>query len=283
MFFEVTREYKLKSREAWGELLLRAATWKRREFFRFWNEIQGSDLNALTTEEKWNLIFERLQPLRPIQLPSEIRFISFVDVEYPEELFELPQPPLGLFVCGEFAEPPYFSIVGSRKPLPFTRRVTLDLATRLATLGYTIVSGGALGIDGAAHEAAIRAGGRTIVVLGSGIRRLYPRSHENLFSAIVKNGGTLISEYAPFVEPKNYHFPERNRIIAALSSKLFLAQAHAKSGSLLTARTALDMGKDIYVLRPVPGDSNFAGSQDLIDAGARSVIDAEDLEIEALR
>jgi DNA processing protein len=116
------------------------------------------------------------------------------------------------------------------------------------------------------------------VVLGGGILRPHPRSHFQLFREVVAKGGALLSEYPPHFEPRPYTFPERNRLIAALSDFLFLAQAHDKSGSLGTARFALDLGREIYVLRPVPGDPNFSGSQALIDSGARILVDARELD-----
>ncbi len=273
------------SRNDWEDRFLRAAFWKRRSFFKIWNSMQSSeDWAYASIERKWTRIFEELGSMPPVRLPREIQFISRLHSSYPEALLELSQPPLGLFVRGIWKSGlPRIGVIGSRKPTPYARRVARDFSIKWSRAGFVIVSGGAIGIDGEAHQAAVESGGITLVVLGSGHNNIYPRYHENLFRDVLQSGGCIVSEYPPDTAPQNYYFPERNRIIAALSDLLFLAQAHEKSGSLSTARTALDLGKDIYVLRPVAGDENFAGSQALIDAGAKSLLDPLDLDLSHLR
>lgn len=279
-----------------SEILLRIACYRRRQFFKFWNKLHDQEREGrlfLSLSEK--LIFllnpENLRSpeqevdflnLPPVKLPSQIRFVAMGDAEYPLGLLALPQPPLGLFVQGSLVpesptREPRVAMIGSRKPSVYSSRLTRELSREWTRRGFVIVSGGAIGIDGEAHKSCVENGGKTWAVLGGGHRFLHPRSHVNLFSEILKKGGALISEYPPDFEPKPYTFPERNRLIAALSDVLFLAQAHEKSGSLSTARTALDLGRDIWVLKPIVGDANFLGSQALIDAGARSCLSPEDI------
>ncbi|MBN8555236.1 MAG: DNA-processing protein DprA [Deltaproteobacteria bacterium] len=259
------------------EKLLSAAFFCRRDFFKLWNQIRNSEDTYLTPEEKCQLIFEKLEGLSPIHLQPPIRFISMLSAEYPQILLELPQPPLGLFILGSIGAGPFVGIVGSRKPTPYSQRVTRDVARIWSSQGLCIVSGGAYGIDSIAHQTTLENNGKTIAVLGGGLRRLYPKTHIRIFEEILKKGGALVSEYPPETDVRPYFFPERNRIIAALSDSLFLAQAHEKSGSLLTARAALDMGREIFVLRPIQGDVLYAGSQSLIEAGAHCLIDAKEL------
>lgn len=266
-----------------SEILLRMAAYKRSLFFKLWNELQTSELFGLKVLEKLERIFEKFRelaielPAAP-KLPASVRFLSMLSSGYPEAFFELPQPPLGIFVEGDLANHRRGAVIGSRKPIPYSRRLTREIVKLWVERGLSIVSGGALGIDGEAHQACLSEGGHTIAVLGGGLRRLYPRTHLNLFASILKSGGALVSEYPPDFDAKPYTFPERNRLIAGFCDFLFLAQAHDQSGSLGTARAALDLGREIYVLRPVLGDANFAGSQALIDAGAKTLIDARELE-----
>jgi DNA processing protein len=272
--FEPSSEPDLLSLE---EKLLSAASFCRRDFFKLWNQVQASEWAFARPEQKCEIILRQLKQLRKTHLPDSIRFVSMISADYPPALLELPQPPLGLFITGELGGGPFVGIVGSRKPTPYAQRVTRDVAKIWANRGLSIVSGGAYGIDGIAHQTTVENGGKTIVVLGSGLHQLYPKAHFRLFEEVLQKGGALVSEYSPNTEPRPYHFPERNRLIASLSDSLFLAQAHEKSGSLLTARTALDMGREIFVLRPIAGDALFSGSQALLDAGARCLIDANEL------
>ncbi len=265
-----------------SQLLLKVSVHLRWPFFKLWNQIQASDEAYLSPEDKVRLILQPLeadlQALPEVRLDPRIKFISMFDEDYPPSFWELPQPPIGIYVRGNLGNRVRTAVVGSRKPTPYSKRLARELSFLWAKKGYSIVSGGAVGIDGDAHESALNGGGHTIVVLGGGFNKLHPRSHIKLFETVVRQGGALVSEYPPDLEPRAHTFPERNRLIAALSDVLFLAQAHAKSGSLSTARAALEMGREIYVLRPILGDENFAGSQALIDEGAKLLIDSKELE-----
>jgi DNA processing protein len=276
----VSQEAPFSSLHDWQNLFLRAAVFQRRQFFKLWNQIRN-DPESLeqSLSEQLLRVFEALDLSRDVSLPSDIQFVSWLDSTYPSSLHQLPQPPLGLFVRGALPHSQKcLAVVGSRKPLPFALRMTYRCTQSWVQAGWSIVSGGAYGIDAEAHRAALEASGHTVAVLGGGLHRLYPKAHERLFQSIVEKGGALVSEYPPWADPAPYTFPERNRIIAAMSQGLFLAQAHEKSGSLLTARTALDLGREIYVLHPPPGSEAFRGSQELVEAGAFSLTGPEQLE-----
>lgn len=230
--------------------------------------------------DKLKSILSEWQSSRDYHLPRGLQFIGMLDPDYPSIFWQLPQPPLGLFLQGKMPSGPYVSVIGSRKPTSYSLRMTRRCVRRWVEKKYSIVSGGAYGIDGEAHKACLDFEGAAVCILGSGFSHLYPQKHIGLFE-LIRERGALLSEYPPHTAPQKYFFPERNRLIAALGDELFLAQAHAKSGSLSTARASLELGRDIYVLRPPPGDENFEGSQELIEMGARSLIDPSQLEFEA--
>lgn len=211
---------------------------------------------------------------------SGTRVIPRTSPAFPESLRDIPDPPVLLFVQGELSERDRFSVavVGTRHPTPYGRGVTAALARDLATAGLTIVSGGALGIDTAAHEAAVDAGGRTIVVLGCGVDVAYPRENLPLFERIVAEGrGAIVSEYAIGAQPERWRFPLRNRLISGLSMGLIVTEAGAQSGALITAGLAGDQGKDVMA---VPGNVDrleSRGTNGLIRDGAVLVETAQDV------
>lgn len=248
-------------------------------FFKEWNRLsRAEETSFLSWDQRLEAVLSQLPAGSAGPLPRGIRFLSILDQDYPHDLRELPQPPIGLFVQGAWnLGRTRAAVIGSRKPSPYSLRMAYRCSQLWAKQGFVIVSGGALGVDSEAHRAAVEEEKPTWVVLGGGLLRLHPRSNERLFESVIKTGGALVSEYPPHWEPRAYFFPERNRLIAALSQLLFLAQAHEKSGSLSTTRMALDLGREIYVLRPPLGDESFAGSQRLIDSGARSLISPEEL------
>jgi DNA processing protein len=154
-----------------------------------------------------------------------------------------------LFARGTLAEAPAVAIVGSRRATPYGRAAAGRLACDLAQAGVTIVSGLARGIDGAAHRAALDAGGRTIAVLGCGVDIVYPREHRQLADAIVCRGA-LVSEFAPGVPPLPHHFPRRNRLISGLAMGVVVVEGAQDSGALVTVDYALDQGREVFA---VPG------------------------------
>lgn len=207
-----------------------------------------------------------------------IEVVTIADEHYPRLLAMIPSPPPVLYVRGELRSEDDLavSIVGTRRSTSYGREVTHRIATGLAEAGITIVSGLARGIDGVAHQSAIRAGGRTFAVLGSGVDVIYPAEHEGLADQIVQNGA-LISDYAPGRKPDAPNFPARNRIISGLSIGVVVVEAPNRSGALITVDFAADQGREVFV---VPGSvlsDNSAGCHRLLRDGARIVTSADDV------
>jgi DNA processing protein len=151
-----------------------------------------------------------------------------------------------------------------------------DLARGLAMLGLTVVSGMARGIDGAAHESALKAGGRTIAVLGSGVEKAYPPEHDTLYRRIVENGA-VVSELPVGTKPMAFHFPARNRLISGMSLGIVVVEATEKSGSLITAATALEQGREVFAVPGEAGASRSRGCHQLIRQGAKLVETVDDI------
>lgn len=205
------------------------------------------------------------------------RFITPADAEYPERLLDLRDPPACLFVRGRsLAELGVaVAVVGARICSPYGRDSAVGLASQLAEAGLTVVSGAALGIDGAAHDGALAGGGHTVAVLGSGLDRPHPRTNEALIARIGTEG-TVVTEYPPGTTAQPRWFPARNRIIAALSNAVLLVEGAEGSGSLQTAEFGEDMGRQLMAV-PGPIDSPLgAAPHGLIRDGAALVADADD-------
>lgn len=204
---------------------------------------------------------------------------------YPEKLLEIDNFPVALYVKGDISclsRGIPFGIVGTRKPVqPESMYATRALSGSLSVSGFTVVSGGALGIDSAAHTAAISHNGETVAVLGSGIGAEYLRKNEALRNAVSQNGA-LISEFLPCTEPHKGCFPIRNRLIAALSEGVAVMEGGARSGSLITAKYAYEMGRDVFVLPcDFPTLSN-QGVYELMRDGAKPIKCAMDVVEEYL-
>ena len=207
------------------------------------------------------------------------RAVMPVDEEYPERLLDLDDPPACLFVRGRSLSElgNAVAVVGARSCSPYGREAAVSLASQLAEVGLTVVSGAALGIDGAAHEGALRGGGYTVAVLGSGHDRPHPRTNENLIARIVREG-SVATEYPPGTEALPRRFPARNRIIAGLSHGVVVVEGAAGSGSLQTAEHAgEDLGRQLMAV-PGPIDSMLSEApHGLIRSGAALVADADDV------
>ncbi len=172
---------------------------------------------------------------------------------------------------------PRIAIVGSRKVSPYGRQVTHQFATELARAGVVIVSGLALGVDAIAHRAALEAGGLTIAVLPSSLQKIYPSSHQQLAQDIVRRGGALISEYVSSTRAYKNQFIERNRIVSGIADALLITEAAIDSGTMHTARFALEQGKDVLA---VPGNvtsPTSAGTNNMIRQGAVPAISVQDV------
>jgi DNA processing protein len=181
---------------------------------------------------------------------------------YPARLAAIEMPPHVLYVLGDPAvlDPPRaVAIVGTRRATDHGRAIAARLAAEIVSVGASVVSGLAVGIDGAAHAAAVHAGGTTIAVIGSGHAVLHPRAHSRLAAAIVAAGGAVVSELAPDVEPSVGTFPRRNRIISGLAEATVVVEAPARSGALITASWALEQGRGCYLIPGPIGAPASAG------------------------
>lgn len=190
--------------------------------------------------------------------------------QYPERLRNIASSPPLLFIAGNPAVllTPQVAIVGSRRCSHYGRNWASFFAQRLALSDITISSGLAVGIDSIAHRAALEVGGKTLAVLGSGLNHLYPRQHSSLAREIIDSGGAVISEYPLSTRPAAHNFPRRNRIISGLSLGVLVVEATLKSGSLITARLALEQNRDVYALPGAIGNPGSEGPHWLIQQGA---------------
>jgi len=193
---------------------------------------------------------------------------------YPASLSDLTDPPPLLFSKGNWGllAGPAVAIVGSRRATEVGRRAAETMGRILSEAGVTVVSGMALGIDGAAHRGALRGGGKTVAVLGSGFRVIYPGSHRSLFREIGERG-LLLSEFLPHESALPHHFPKRNRIIAALARAVVVVEAGRKSGALITVDHGLDLGREILVTPGSVENPQALGSNALLREGARVLPD----------
>ncbi len=211
------------------------------------------------------------------------KILSYGSEFYPSQLVNIYDPPILLYVAGEITEEDKRSIgiVGTRTPTPYGTRSAADIASGLVNEKFTVVSGLARGIDTSSHKAALEAGGRTIAVLGSGFRNIYPQENRKLVKEIVNGHGAVITEYAPDTKPDAINFPARNRIISGLSLGVLVVEAAEKGGALHTAAFANDQGKAVFA---IPGNINSlksGGTNRLIQNGeAKLVMDVFDILVE---
>jgi DNA processing protein len=227
-------------------------------------------LRAPDLRERAQKEFDRLQK-------NDYSLLTFADVEYPLSLKDVFDPPYVLYCMGrtEALQGPAVAIVGTRRPSPYGRSAAERLAEDLASRGLTVVSGLARGIDAAAHEGALR-GGRTVAVLGSGLRNIYPPENRRL-AARIAEGGAVVTEFPPDAEPVGFHFPLRNRVISGLALGVVVVEAAGQSGSLITAGLALEQNREVLA---VPGPVTSAlsrGAHGLIKQGAALVESWEDV------
>lgn len=215
--------------------------------------------------------------MRALELADRIGMRTLLrgDPEYPRGLLQLPDPPPVLFLRGrvELLAEPGVGVVGSRKATARGRAAARRLGAAVAGRGTTVVSGLALGVDAAAHEGALEVRGPTLAVLGRGADRAYPATHAALFRRIVREG-LVVTEFLPGTPALPYHFPRRNRILAALSRALVVVEAGERSGALISVDHALDLGIDVWA---VPGpfeEPACAGSNALLADGARPLVSA---------
>ncbi len=209
-----------------------------------------------------------------------IKYISQHDEIYPKSLLKLSNPPIGLFAKGEITllkEELIVAVVGSRKMTSYGNQVSQLFVEELVRAGAVIISGLAMGIDAAAHSAALESNGKTIAVLGNGVNVPYPQENFSLYEKILSSNNLIISEYPPDISPTKGSFPARNRIIAALSRAVLIPEAVKDSGSLITATNAIELGIPIFAVPGQITSQQSQGTSYLIQNGAKLVIEPEDI------
>jgi DNA processing protein len=204
------------------------------------------------------------------------RFLALGEPEFPARLAAVADPPLGVFVRGALPTGHAAALVGARRATAYGREVAEYLGRELARAGVAVVSGMARGVDGAAHRGALAGGGATIAVWGAGPDRVYPTEHGDLAEEIAARG-CLLTEYPAGCPPLAQHFPERNRIIAGLSEVVVVVEADERSGALITARLALDEGREVMAVPGSVFSRLSAGPNGLLRAGAAPVLSADDV------
>jgi DNA processing protein len=260
------------ARRAGGPGALLAATPRRLERLGVPESLAGELRRARTAD---------VEAFRAELASTGTSCVTVFDPEYPAGLHDLHDPPLAVFLRGAVAPPAggrSVAIVGARRSSDPGLRLARRLGGFAAGAGVTVVSGMALGIDGAAHAGALDAGGPTVAVLGCGTDVAYPRSHRGLYARILEHG-LAVSEYPPGTAPAPWRFPARNRLIAALAQTVVIVEARVRSGALITADHALDMGRDVVAVPGAAGSSACAGTNGLIKAGAGLVEDEADLAV----
>ena len=227
--------------------------------------IQSPDWDLVATDLNW------------VNQPDNA-VVTIYDPLYPPQLKEIDSPPALLFTRGnkQLLSQPQISIVGSRNPSPLGHQTAIDFSQSLAQQGFTITSGLALGIDAASHQGALNVNGDTIAVTGTGLDRVYPARNKALASNIA-NSGLLISEFPPGTSAKANHFPRRNRIISGLCLGLLVVEAAKKSGSLITARMALEDNREVFAIPGSIHNPLARGCNALIKEGAKLVENTQDI------
>ncbi len=236
--------------------------------------IGDAKIKKIREFDSWDVVEKEI---RAIQRHG-VKVIKFNDKQYPESLRNIEDAPVILYTKGNFTHEDRFAIamVGSRKMTEYGKNTAYRLSQDLSSMGITIISGMAKGIDTVSHMGAINAGGRTIAVLGTGIDRCYPAENKELLKKII-DSGCVVSEFPMGTPPNKENFPRRNRLISGLSIGVLIIEATIDSGSLITANYALEHGKEVFA---VPGSiySKYSeGTNTLIKRGAKLVQRAEDI------
>jgi DNA processing protein len=253
---------------------------------RLYDFVQSDFVKKIGLSEKLSkILFDGLKDKTLLEKELEfiakykIKFITILDSEYPKDLKAIYAPPIALFCKG--ASLGFFdkniAIVGSRKSNTYAKEVIYKLVPDLITNGYKIVSGGALGVDSIAHQATLDFKGKTVVVLGSGLKYSYPMQNKDLFRKVVQDDGMLLSPFSFQTPPDKANFPARNRIIAGLSSGCLVVQAAKKSGALITAQFALENGRQVFAIPGSVYDDLSVGCHELIKQGAKLVTSVDDI------
>lgn len=215
--------------------------------------------------------------LRWLENPHQ-HIITYKDAAYPALLRQIPDPPLILYIKGQVERLllPYLAIVGSRKPTPVGLDTAYAFGLACGEIGLGVVSGLALGIDGAAHRGVLAREGSTLAVLGCGVDVVYPRQHKKLTTDIEEKGA-LVSEFSPNTPPLALNFPRRNRIISGMSVGVLIVEAALQSGSLITARFAMEQGREVFAIPGSIYNHLARGNHQLIRQGAKLVESIQDI------
>ncbi len=247
-------------------------------------EIEIKKLFGTHIGEKFSDFKRHFDPRKKVkEIQKEgIAIITKFDRNYPTQLLNIPDPPICLYVKGDyslfnFKKDYFFGIVGTRKPTPYGQQIAQKFSHDLATAGFIIVSGMAMGIDTVAHEAALNAEGKTIAFLGCGVDIVYPAINISLYERMVKGGGVVISEFPPGEMVRPGLFIARNRLISGLSMGVLVAEGAEDSGALITARFAAEQGKSVFA-PPSPITSEMsAAPNSLLKQGAKLVTTVSDI------
>ena len=241
-----------------------------------------AQVDGLTPDVRQHLINGRsraplAQELELIQ-QHQCHIVTINDDAYPSLLKQIDDPPVLLYISGEFPlkDAPSIAIVGSRSPTEYGKTISQQLSHQLAERGVTVVSGFARGIDTCVHRGTLEAGGRTIAVFGCGLSIIYPSANRTLAAEIVESGA-LISEFPMTMPPRGNNFPRRNRVISGLTLGTLVVEASERSGSLITARHAAEQGREVFA---VPGQifsGVSRGTHSLINQGATLINSVDDL------
>ena len=210
---------------------------------------------------------------------NRIDIVTYADRRYPERLKNIQDPPILLYCMGHFPnfnEALCVAMVGTRKMSEYGKQSAYKIAYELGSAGALVVSGMALGIDGVAASGALASGGQTVAVLGCGIDTVYPKQHKQLMEQIARHGA-VITEYPPKEEPHGYNFPKRNRIISGLCQGTVVVEASVGSGALITAKRAIDQGREVFAIPGKINDEGAEGPNSLIREGAYPVLSADDI------
>ncbi len=249
-----------------------------------------SDIAALGIKNKKiieNLNTKRLNKATEIIKDCKkngILIIQYNSESYPDALREIPAPPIVLYAKGDISllkEETTVCIVGPRKVSVYGKKAAFSLSARLALCGFTVVSGGALGCDTAAHKGALLVDGKTVCFLGSGIASDYLPINKPLRDKIAEKG-LLVSEYPPYYAASKYTFPVRNRLMAGFTLGTVIVEAGEKSGALITANAAVEQSRDVFVIPGNPTDPNYKGSNKLLRDGAKPLLELGDIITEYL-
>ncbi len=241
---------------------------------------QASDAELLQVD---GITSRHINAIKSHKMPAKVKaelelvvrkgyqIVTLTDSNYPQLLRQIPDPPPFLYVNGRLDNAPEkLAVVGSRSATGYGLTTTRDLSANLASLGITIVSGMARGIDTAAHEGALRAKGKTVAVLGSGLERIYPAENINLCHRIAETGA-VVSEFPLLTKPEAHNFPIRNRIISGMSLGTVVVEATKKSGSLITARLAAEQNREVFAVPGSIQSFKSVGTHTLIKQGAKLV------------